>query len=159
MQNGSRLQLAHVIFEHYRTEYTAAFPDWPLDPNLANYKRFPATGSPYTDSANWNSLSLADKEIINRILVNYGKAIEAYLRKLVSRDAPFDRFVAGDREAISRDAQAGAQVVRRKGGVRELPTTRRSSLTTTSMSSGCTSTRACRPMPSRASWAAPRTRR
>jgi len=89
------LQLAHVIFDHYRVDYNNVFPDFPLDPGLADLSRFPATGSPYTDTANWNSLSPADKTIINRILVNYGKAIEAYLRKLVSRNAPFDRFVTG----------------------------------------------------------------
>src|SRR3954470_4949673 len=44
VQNGSRLQLAHVIFENYRQEYNAAFPDWPLPASLANYNRFPATG-------------------------------------------------------------------------------------------------------------------
>jgi cytochrome c peroxidase len=110
VQNGSRLQLAHVIFEHYRTDYNVAFPEWPLDPALANYSRFPATGSPYTDTANWNGLSAGDKEIINRILVNYGKAIEAYLRKLVSRNAPFDRYVAGDDHAISQDAKKGLKV-------------------------------------------------
>ena len=66
-------------------------------------------------------MSLADKEIVNRILVNYGKAIEAYLRKLVSRDAPFDRFVAGDRDAISRDAKQGLKLFVGKAGVRELP--------------------------------------
>src|SRR5215467_5692727 len=69
VQNGSRLQMAHVIFEHYSVEYGNAFPEWPLDPGLADYTRFPATGSPYTDTANWNSLSAGDKEIINRILV------------------------------------------------------------------------------------------
>ncbi len=116
VQNGSRLQLAHVIFEHYNAEYTAAFPEWPLNPDLANYQRFPATGSPYVDSGNWNHLSLADKEIVNRILVNYGKAIEAYLRKLVSRDAPFDRFVAGDRDAISHDAKQGLKLFVGKAG-------------------------------------------
>src|SRR5215471_12172095 len=68
VQNGSRLQLAHVIFEHYHTEYNVAFPEWPLDPALANYSRFPATGSPYTDVANWTSVSAADKEIVNRVL-------------------------------------------------------------------------------------------
>ena len=116
VQNGSRLQLAHVIFEHYNADYSAAFPDWPLDPALANYSRFPATGSPYTDTANWNSLSAQDKETVNRILVNYGKAMEAYLRKLVSRNAPFDRFVAGDSNAISQDAQKGLKVFLGKGG-------------------------------------------
>jgi cytochrome c peroxidase len=110
VQNGSRLQLAHLIFEHYAADYRAAFPDWPLDPGLANYARFPATGSPYTDAASWNGLSASDQEIVNRILVNYGKAIEAYLRKLVSRNAPFDRFVAGDEHAISKAAKNGLKL-------------------------------------------------
>jgi cytochrome c peroxidase len=116
VQNGSRLQLAHVIFDHYHDDYNAAFPDFPLSPLLANKQRFPATGSPYTDQANWNSLSAADKEIVNRVLVNYGKAIEAYLRKLVSRNAPFDRYVAGQRDAISRDAKLGLKLFIGKTG-------------------------------------------
>ena len=110
VQNGSRLQLAHVIFDHYRDDYNAAFPEWPLPAVLSNLQRFPATGSPYTDTANWNSLTPGDKEIVNRILVNYGKAIEAYLRKLVSRDAPFDRYVAGDTGAISANAKKGLKL-------------------------------------------------
>ena len=40
VQNGSRLQLAHVIFEHYHDDYNHAFPDWTLDPGLANYNPF-----------------------------------------------------------------------------------------------------------------------
>jgi cytochrome c peroxidase len=116
VQNGSRLQLAHVIFEHYRRDYDAAFPEWPLDPGLADYRRFPATGSPYTDAANWNGLTHDDQEIVNRVLANYGKAIEAYLRKLVSRNAPFDRFVAGDRDAISREAKLGLKLFVGKAG-------------------------------------------
>lgn len=116
VQNGSRLQVAHVIFEHYHNDYTAAFPEWPLDPALANYSRFPATGSPYTDTGNWNSLNPQDKETVNRILVNYGKAMEAYLRKLVSRNAPFDRFVAGDSNAISQDARKGLKLFIGKAG-------------------------------------------
>lgn len=118
VQNGSRLQLAHVIFEHYRREYNRAFPEWPLNDatGLADYKRFPATGSPYTDEPNWRKLSPADKEIVNRILANYGKAMEAYLRKLVSRNAPFDRFVAGKQDAISADAKQGLKLFIGKAG-------------------------------------------
>jgi cytochrome c peroxidase len=116
VQNGSRLQLTHLIFEHYRADYNAAFPDWTLDPALANYNRFPATGSPYTDTANWNSLSAGDQETVNRVLVNYGKAIEAYLRKLVSRNAPFDRYVGGDGGAISNDAKQGLKLFIGKAG-------------------------------------------
>lgn len=116
VQNGSRLQLAHVIYDHYRDDYNAAFPDWPLPSALADTKRFPATGSPSTDVANWKSLSAADQEIVNRILANYGKAIEAYLRKLVSRDAHFDRFVAGDSKAISDSAKSGLKLFIGKAG-------------------------------------------
>jgi cytochrome c peroxidase len=116
VQNGSRLQLAHVMFEHYRADYDAAFPEWPLDRALADYGRFPATGSPYTDVANWNGLSAADQDIVNRVLTNYGKAMEAFERTLVSRDAPFDRFVAGDRRAIDGRAKEGLKVFIGKGG-------------------------------------------
>jgi cytochrome c peroxidase len=116
VQNGSRLQLAHVIFEHYRADYNRAFPEWPLNPALSDYKRFPATGSPYTDKANWDGLSAADKEIVNRVLANYGKAIEAYLRKLVSRNAPLDRYVAGEGNAISAEARAGLKLFVGKAG-------------------------------------------
>ena len=116
VQNGSRLQLAHVIFEHYRDDYNDAFPEWRLPSALANYSRFPATGSPYTDVANWNGLSAGDQEIINRILANYGKGMEAYLRKLVSRNAPFDRYVAGDRDAIGTNAKKGLKLFLGKAG-------------------------------------------
>jgi cytochrome c peroxidase len=51
-----------------------------------------------------------DQEIINRIFVNYGKAIEAYLRTLISRDAPFDRFISGCDDAISNSAKRGAKL-------------------------------------------------
>src|SRR5262249_60783079 len=91
-------------------------PEWPLDKGLAHFHRFPATGSPYTDTANWDRLSAHDKEIINRILVNYGKAIEAYLRKLVSRNAPFDRYVAGESTAISAAAKNGLKLFIGKAG-------------------------------------------
>ena len=47
---------------------------------------------------------------MNRVLVNYGKAMEAHLRTLVSRNAPFDRFVAGDADAISREAKEGLKL-------------------------------------------------
>jgi cytochrome c peroxidase len=52
----------------------------------------------------------ADKLIIDRIYANYGKAIAAYLRTLVSRNAPFDRFVAGDHAAISASAVHGLKL-------------------------------------------------
>ena len=113
--NGSRLRLAHVIFDHYKKEYNKAFPEWPLPPALSNLNRFPSDGSPFADVDKWNSMTSGDQEIINRIFVNYGKAIEAYLRKLISRNAPFDRFIEGCDDADQRFGQEGAKVFIGKG--------------------------------------------
>jgi cytochrome c peroxidase len=110
VQNGSRLQLAHLIFDHYRSDYNTAFPQYPLPTALSNLSRFPATGSPYTDIDNWNGMTAADQAVVNRILVNYGKGMEAFLRHLVSRNAPFDRYVAGDSHAISASAKRGLKL-------------------------------------------------
>ena len=45
-------------------------------------------------------------------IVVIGKAIAAYERTLVSANAPIDRFIAGDREAISAAAQRGFALFR-----------------------------------------------
>ena len=52
-------------------------------------------------------MALADKEIVNRIYSNYGKALAAYMRTLVSGNSAFDRYVAGDKAAISNSAKRG----------------------------------------------------
>ena len=115
---STRLQIAHMLYAKYRTEYNAAFPtplDADLDPAATNASRFPATGKP--GDASWTGMATADQDIINRIYANYGKALAAYMRTLVSRNAPFDRFIAGDKEAISVAAQRGAKVFLTKGCV------------------------------------------
>ena len=51
--------------------------------------------------------------IVNRIYANFGKAIAAYERRLVSNNfepSPFDRFMAGDEEAMSPAAIRGARL-------------------------------------------------
>ena len=62
-------------------------------------------------------MAAADKAIVNRIYANYGKALAAYMRTLVSRNAPFDRFVAGDKTAISASAIRGLKLFLAKGCV------------------------------------------
>src|SRR5688500_11886510 len=117
--NSTRLTVAHMLYAKYRTEYNAIFPtalDPDLDPNATNASRFPAAGKPGQTS--WDTgVADADKPIINRIYANYGKALAAYMRTLVSRDAPFDRFVAGDALAISDSAKRGAKLFLTKGCV------------------------------------------
>jgi len=56
-----------------------------------------------------------DKISINTVFANIGKAIEAYERLLISRNAPFDKYVAGDRNAIGEDAKRGLKIFIGKG--------------------------------------------
>lgn len=37
------------------------------------------------------------------------RALASYLRSILSGDSPFDRFVNGDREALSPEQQVGLQ--------------------------------------------------
>lgn len=118
IMNGTRLSVAHMIYAKYRTEYNATFAV-PLDPALdlkaADAARFPASGKP--GDAAWNNMTAADQGIVTTIYVNYGKALQAYFRTLVSVNTPFDRFVAGDRAAISASAVRGIRLFLAKGCV------------------------------------------
>ena len=116
IMRSTRLQVAHLLFAKYRTEYDAVFPvplDPALDPAAVDAARFPPAGRPKANAADpdgpWELMAEADRQIVLRIWVNYGKALAAYTRTLVSRDAPFDRFVAGDPTAISAAARRGAR--------------------------------------------------
>jgi cytochrome c peroxidase len=106
--NASRLLVAHALYDAYRSDYQAVFGaplDPALDPAAADAARFPAEGQP--GDAAFDAMTDADKTIVNTIFANWGKAIHAYDRRLVSRDAPFDRYVAGDTTAIGAAAKRG----------------------------------------------------
>ena len=113
-ENSSRLAIAHMLWTKYKDQYNAVFdPDLPaaLDPAAPDASRFPPTGKPKASPSDpdgaWEAMAPADQQIIDRIFVNYGKAIAAYMRKLDSGDAPFDQYVAGDTSAISTSAKRG----------------------------------------------------
>jgi cytochrome c peroxidase len=109
--DSTRLAVAHMLYAKYRTEYNAIFPvalDADLDPAATNASRFPATGKP--GQAAFDNMAAGDKVIVNTIYANYGKALAAYIRTLVSRNAPFDRFVAGDKTAIGASAIRGLKL-------------------------------------------------
>jgi len=48
--------------------------------------------------------------------VNLANALASYVRSILSGNSRFDRFVNGDREALTADERAGLQVFRGKGG-------------------------------------------
>lgn len=103
--NSSRLQVAHLIAQHYKDRYEALFG--PL-PDLSDGQRFPSEGHPGTLA--WEGMGDDDRHSINTVFANFGKAIEAYERLLVDRDAPLDRYLAGDRDALSAEAIRGARL-------------------------------------------------
>ncbi len=109
-QAGTRLQYTHLIKNLYRKDYEVVFG--PL-PNLVNTDRFPPNGKP--GDPQFDNMSEADKIAVNTVFANIGKAIEAYERLLISRNAPFDQYVAGDMNAISIEAKRGLKLFIGKG--------------------------------------------
>ena len=107
---GTRLQYAHVINRHYKAAYEALFG--PL-PALEDSNRFPPNGKP-GDPA-FDNMSEVDRIAVNTVFSNIGKSVEAYQRLLITPDAPFDRYVAGDETAISSEAKNGLKIFVGKG--------------------------------------------
>lgn len=110
-----RSGIVHFLYQNqkYRDAYNALFDpdlDPDLDPASANASRFPVPASPTVDNAAWMSMAQADRDIINQAYANFGKVLAAYLRKLESRNAPFDKYLAGDKAAISSAAKRGAKL-------------------------------------------------
>jgi cytochrome c peroxidase len=100
---GSRGMYAHLIDAHYRAEYEAIFG--PL-PDLDDRSRFPDQAGPVEDpiaSANWESMTAADRDAVTEVYVNIGKSIAAYERGIMPGPTRFDTFV----DALLADEPAG----------------------------------------------------
>jgi cytochrome c peroxidase len=118
----SRLAILHVIAEdpglaRAWNEVFGALPE------LGDTRRFPREGRPvpaepeHPHALAWASMTPDDQEAVSRAFAGVGKAIAAFERKLVSRAAPFDRFVEGLRAndpakvaALDASAQRGARL-------------------------------------------------
>lgn len=114
----TRTKGAHRISEIYRAEYEGVFGKLPVL-NFAGFspQASPATGNP-ADLAAWNAMQPADRDKVNRIFANFGKAIAAFVRHILPQPAPFDRYVEAVQThdhtrantLISRDAVAGLRL-------------------------------------------------
>ena len=65
-----------------------------------------------------NEMDLTLAEASTRVglpVADISRALASYVRSILSGNAPFDRFINGDRKALSTDQQAGLQVFRGKG--------------------------------------------
>jgi cytochrome c peroxidase len=102
---GDRLHIAHLVADDSAlgAAYQRVFG--PLPP-LEDTARFPPHARPDPDPRSpmaeaWQAMALPDRTAINRAFSNLGKAIEAYERKLISGDSPFDTYVEGLRTGDS----------------------------------------------------------
>ncbi|MFT5049032.1 MAG: cytochrome c peroxidase [Chlamydiales bacterium] len=122
-----RLAIAHVVQRDadLRRAYEALFGNLP---ELDERARFPEHGRPVPESVDdpldraWNGMEATDRQAIDRVFSNLGKAFEAYERQLVRRDAPFDRFAAqllqadgAPTDALGPAAQHGLEIFLGRG--------------------------------------------
>jgi cytochrome c peroxidase len=122
---GSRTKIALLIWDHYKDEFEALFNE-PGKPAFRMALR-DGSGAPIAppsarpDNAEWMALGDDVKLAINDVYVKFGKAIAAYERKIVSRNARFDTyladFLAGKRDSnvLTDDEKLGLKVFAGKG--------------------------------------------
>ena len=114
---GDRLHIAHLVADDaaLRGAYETVFGKLPP---LADGARFPAHARPDADpkaplNVAWQKMAAADRDAVNRLYSNLGKAIEAYERKLVDGNAPFDAYVEGLRRGDPAKQAALSPAARR----------------------------------------------
>lgn len=127
---GDRTAIARTIYSDLklRKAYERVFGKMR---DLSDGHRIPPHAKPMPDVPDdprniaWQKMREDDRAVIDEIYVNVGKAIAAYEARIVSRDAPFDRFVEGLREndaaklsAISESAQRGLRIFVGRGNCR-----------------------------------------
>ncbi len=107
---GSRLRVYRQVnqTEVYRNLYQSVFGEFPpLSSEIEFQDARPIPERPEeTMHQAWQSLSVKDQGVINRVFSNIGKSMEAYQRRLISTDSLFDQFVHGLRSGNDEDLQA-----------------------------------------------------
>ena len=102
----TRALCAHLITDKYRKEYEELFGKLPkIDHKSCPPKASPGTGNPAALKL-WNAMKPENRDVVNRIYANIGKAIAAFVRQILPQPAPFDRYVdavlRGDHEAADK---------------------------------------------------------
>jgi cytochrome c peroxidase len=108
---GTALRAARVLQRRYADRYLALYRE-PLPPELApdhpQASRFePPPGVALTPDA---------QAELDRIYDRFLKALAVYMSRLISRDAPFDRFAEGDELALTPAARRGLGLFLGKAG-------------------------------------------
>ncbi len=86
---ADRTMLVRLVAEHYAAEYE------PLFGPLPDLSRLPAHAGPAGSAeavAAWSGMAEPDRETVNRIFANIGKAIAAFERTIMPVETRFDRY-------------------------------------------------------------------
>lgn len=119
---STRIKVALLIYDKYKTAYEAVFPALPALRDTSGNAVVAETIK--AGSTEWNDDSIVSPALrqgITAAYVNFGKAIAAYERKLVSRDSKFDAFMkdisagAADSAALSDSEKLGLKTFVTKG--------------------------------------------
>lgn len=118
----SRTVCVTLIYKYYRPQYEAIFGAMPK----INEKSCPTRAKP--DPADkegyklWQGMTAQNRKDVNRVFANMGKAIAAFVGKVVPAPARFDHYIAAviknDPEGmgiLSRDEQLGLKLYLGKG--------------------------------------------
>lgn len=121
--NFSRVGVAFVICQNstYKSEYEAIFGTTntsAICPTIAGTYCGGSSCLP-TSGNNWGrnlyTGAVQTDGHVDRIFVNYGKAIAAYERKLVSKNSAFDQWAAGNENAMTASQKRGLKIFIGKG--------------------------------------------
>ncbi|WP_331373158.1 cytochrome-c peroxidase [Sinorhizobium chiapasense] len=97
VEHGSdRTALARQVVTHYRRDYEQLFGPLPELTSLPDHAS--PEGNPAAKSA-WSKMTEGEREAVNRVFANIGKAIAAFERTVEPRETRFDRY--------ARSLQAG----------------------------------------------------
>ncbi|MBU0481761.1 MAG: cytochrome-c peroxidase [Proteobacteria bacterium] len=103
----SRTTCATLIYNYYRPEYEEIFGAMPE----INSKTCPTKAIPNPDDkegyAAWLAMSEKNRKAVNRIFANMGKAIAAFVARIVPAPARFDHYV----EAVLKNDPDGMNVL------------------------------------------------
>lgn len=101
----SRAEVAHRMSAVYKAEYETVFGPLP------DLSEVPARAKPGDPS--WTSLSETQRDAVQRVFANFGKAVEAYERKVLCVDTRFDRWQRGQAQLTNAEL-AGAATFQRE---------------------------------------------
>ena len=113
---SSALEQAHFIYSDpdYRAKYEELYGPMP---DFSDLVRFPAVGN--YRSPVFAMMTPEDQKALGWFTTNYGKALEAFERKLIDKNSAFDLYMNGDEKALTASAIRGAKLFIGKAGCNE----------------------------------------